>query len=89
MKITIEQNDGQKKEFEADVVAMLAQNGESTRIIIAGEGTALQHMCVCEGLLEAREEIFTKHPSVKAISEIKNILDSFKSEAEEETHDKS
>lgn len=88
MKITIETNDGQKKELEADVVAMSAQNGEGTRIIILGEGTAIQHACVCEGLLDARKEILEKHPSIKAIIDIKDILGGLKGE-EEEPHDES
>lgn len=88
MKVTIEQN-GQKEEFDADVVAVSAQIGDSTRIVVAGEGKAVQYACLCEGLLDAREEIFSKHPSVKAIVEIKNILESIKSEEEEGNHDES
>lgn len=89
MKITIEQNDGQKEEFEADIVAMSAQIGDGTRIIVSGEGKAIQYACLCKGLLDVREEIFTKHPSVKKIIEIADILGSLKNEAEEESHDES
>lgn len=75
MKITIEQNDGQKKEFEADIVAMSAQTGESTHIYVNGGGDSIQWACVCESLNEIRENIFSDHPSVKSLLILKGLAD--------------
>ena len=86
MKITIEQNDGTKKEYEADIVAMSAQKGEKSRLYVVGNGNGVQLSCLCELLRIGKGSIFSDHPSEDSLTALKKFSNWL---CKEESHDES
>ena len=65
MKVTVENDKGERKEFECDGLALVAQNGEKIKSFVAGKCDAVQWACICVVLDDAKRKIADTNPLIE------------------------
>lgn len=65
MKVTVENDKGERKEFECDGLALVAQNGKATKVVIDGACDFAQWACICVALDDAKRKIADTNPLIE------------------------
>ena len=73
MKVTVENDKGERKEFECDGLAFVAQNGTETNSLIEGGCNAAQWACICVTLDEMKGKIVNSNPMIDAVVRLHGI----------------
>ena len=73
MKVTVENDKGERKEFECDGFALVTQNGKETSSVIEGGCDFAQWACICVALDETRRKIADINPLIETAVRLHGI----------------
>ena len=78
MKVTVENDKGERKEFECDGLALVTVKGDDVRSIIEGRCSTIQMAGVCAALMKSVESIFEKDKGVEILVRMSELGDTNK-----------
>lgn len=73
MKVTVENDEGEREEFECDGLALVAQSGKATKAIINGACDFAQWACICVALDDVKGKIADSNPLIEAAVRLHGI----------------
>ena len=79
MKVTIEQNNGETMVIETDAFALVAHdcNEERTAVLVNGNAALVVWAGICDGLKNAKTNIYNNNPIVGLLASSKDALSEF------------
>lgn len=74
MKVTVINDEGERKDYEFDGIALAGQTGKNTISFIDGKCDTVQWVCIIRALDNAKKNIEGFNPSIKFLSAL-SMLD--------------